>query len=168
MELEWLGKYRGIIEKLVKFGNSYAQTYKNEYSYKTSIKFSASEIQVMEYILENEEKCENMAEIAYRLGISKSAFSKNVKKFVKKGLLEKYHMSNNHKDVIIKVSDFGKEIYKIYSDFAYETAFEKMFKILDEIPEEYIQKFAEVLEIASEVTDIKEEPQKKVELIKIE
>ncbi|WMJ81522.1 helix-turn-helix domain-containing protein [Clostridium sp. MB40-C1] len=105
MELEWMRKYRNFVEKIIKFGNSYAQSYKTEYNYNTSIKFSASQLQVVEYILENEENHQNMSEIASRLGISPSAFSKNVNKMVKKGLLEKFHTSDNRKDVIIKVSD---------------------------------------------------------------
>ncbi|KAJ52853.1 DNA-binding MarR family transcriptional regulator [Clostridium tetanomorphum] len=168
MKLEWIRKYRNFVEKMIKFGNSYAQSYKTEYNYNTPIKFSASQLQVMEYILENEERCENMAEIACRLGISSSAFSKNVNKMVKKGLLEKFHASDNRKDVIIKVSDFGKEIYKLYSEYAYETALKKMFEILDQIPNEYITKFTEILELSAEMTHLDKDQSEEIKLIKIE
>lgn len=97
MSLGWMGKNRVFVEKLVKFGNAYANSYKKEYPYNTSFQFSAAQIQVLEYILENEDKNQNMLEIANRLGISKSAFSKNVKKMVDKGLLEKYHTSEKTK-----------------------------------------------------------------------
>lgn len=169
MKLEWMGQHREFVEKIIKFGNSYAKAYKSEHYYNTPIAFSASQLQVLEYILENEERSDNMMEIAYRLGISKSTLSKHVKKMVEKGLLEKYHTSDNKKDVIIKVSDFGKEIYKIYAEFAYETAFKRIFEILDDVPREYLDKFTDVLDLASELTDIKEEKLKKsVELIRIE
>ncbi|MCY6958511.1 MarR family winged helix-turn-helix transcriptional regulator [Clostridium brassicae] len=168
MELEWMRKYRNFVEKIIKFGNSYAQSYKTEYNYNTPIKFSASQLQVVEYILENEENHQNMSEIASRLGISPSAFSKNINKMVKKGLLEKFHTSDNRKDVIIKVSDFGKEIYKIYSEYAYETSLKKMFEILDEIPDEYISKFTEVLELSAEMTHLDKNQPEEVKLIKIE
>ncbi|GMQ61958.1 MarR family transcriptional regulator [Vallitalea maricola] len=168
MKLEWMGKYRSFVEKIIKFGNSYAQSYKIEHSYNTSIKFSASQLQVMEYILENEERHQNMSEIACRLGLSPSAFSKNIKKMEKKGLMEKFHTSDNRKDVIIKVSDFGKEIYQSYSEYAYQKAFKKMFEILDQIPDQYIDKFIEVLELSSEMTRLDKDQSQEVKLIKIE
>ena len=84
MELTWMGKYRTFVEMLIKYGNSYAQSYNTEGDYGISAVFSPSQLQVLEYILENEEKNQNMAEIAARLGIMPSAFSKNVKKMTQK------------------------------------------------------------------------------------
>lgn len=168
MKLEWMGTYRGFIEKLIKYGNSYAQAYKVENAYATDIAFSAAQLQVMEYILENENENQNMAEIAGRLGITPSAFSKNVKKMVDKGLLEKYHMSTNKKDVIIRVSPLGKEVYAQYVKFAYERAYKEIFAILDEIPEPYIQKFTEILEISANETQLNRLNEKEVTYIKIE
>lgn len=127
MAVEWMGKYRTFVEKIVKYGNSYADSYKKEYNYNTVFLFSAAQIQVLEYLLENEDKNQNMLEIAKRLGISKSAFSKHVKKMVEKGLLEKYHTSDNKKNIIIKVSTIGKEVYSQYVQYAYEKCFKKYF-----------------------------------------
>jgi len=79
MKLEWLGEYRDFVEKMIKFGNAYANRYQKERYYGSEIRFSPSQLQTMEYILENEERNQNMAEVAARLGISPSAFSKNVK-----------------------------------------------------------------------------------------
>lgn len=149
MKLEWLGEYRFIIEKIIKFGNAYANMYKKEGDYAIDITFSSTELQVMEYILENEEINQSMAQIAERLAMSSSAFSKNVAKLVKKGLLEKYHTTKNKKVVIVKVSEKGKRAYKEYVDCVYTVSFKDMFAILDKIPEEYIDMFGEVLDIAA-------------------
>ena len=35
MKLEWLGEYRYIVEKIIKFGNAYATMYKKENDYAT-------------------------------------------------------------------------------------------------------------------------------------
>lgn len=88
MKLDWLGEYRLLMEKIIKYANTYARTYRKKMSYGTDILISAAEIQVLEYILENEEKYQNMAEIALRLGVSSSAFSKNVKQMLSKGSLK--------------------------------------------------------------------------------
>lgn len=150
MKLEWLGEYRNITEKIIKFGNSYANMYKKENDYAVGVTFSSTELQVMEYILENEELNQSMVEIAERLSMSPSAFSKNVAKLVKKGLLEKYHTNRNKKNVIVKVSEAGKKAYMEYVDCVYSVSFRDMFKILDKIPKEYINMFGEVLEIAAD------------------
>ncbi len=168
MKLEWMGKYRDFVEKLVRYGNSYAQAYKVESNYTDEIPYSAAQLQVMEYILENEEKNQNMAEIAGRLGITPSAFSKNVKKMVEKGLLEKYHTSINKKDVIIKVSPMGRQVYQKYTEFAYQRLYKELFEILDTIPEEYVSKFSKVLELSAEQTQLKRLREKDIVFIKID
>ncbi|HIU03350.1 MAG TPA: winged helix-turn-helix transcriptional regulator [Candidatus Onthocola gallistercoris] len=149
MKLEWLGEYREFTEKLIKFGNAYAAMYKNENDYACEVKFSSTQLQVMEYILENEERHQNMAEMASRLAMSPSAFSKNVTKMVAKGMLEKYHTSRNKKDVIVQVTEFGRKAYREYVACVYEVSFKDMFKIMDNIPKEYIDMFCQVLDIAA-------------------
>ncbi len=86
-----------------------------------------------------------MAEVAKRLGISPSAFSKNVKKMTEKGFLEKYQSTTNHKDIIIKVSPLGRKIYGEYVNSLLELRFQKTFEMLDEIPREYVDRFGEIL-----------------------
>ena len=168
MELTWMGKYRTFVEMLIKYGNSYAQSYNTEGDYGISTLFSPSQLQVLEYILENEEKNQNMAEIAARLGITPSAFSKNVKKMTQKGLLEKYHTSENRKNVIIRVSELGRKVYEEYTQFAYRRVYKEIFEILDTVPEEYVEKFTHILEISARETQMKRLTQKEVTLIKID
>ncbi len=168
MKLEWLGEYRLFMEKIIKYANTYARTYRKRMSYGTDILISAAEIQVLEYILENEEKYQNMAEIALRLGISSSAFSKNVKQMLSKGLLEKYHSVNNRKDVIIQPSALGRSVYTDYCKFVKKDFIDKMEEVLKDVPQEHINKFVTVLDIlADRLIDDPEDSSSK-ELIKIE
>ena len=150
MRLEWLGKYGDFVEKLVHYGNAYAQNYNTERSFGVGASFSASEIQTLEYILTNQDKNQNMAEMAYYLGIPASTFSKNVNKMMKKGLVEKYHISTNRKEIILRVSDFGKDVYEQYSRFAYERLYKDVFSVRDQIPAEYVEKFTQILKLCAE------------------
>lgn len=150
MRLEWLGKYGDFVEKLVHYGNAYAQNYNTERSFGVGASFSASEIQTLEYILTNQDKNQNMAEMAYYLGIPASTFSKNVNKMMKKGLVEKYHFSTNRKEIILRVSDLGKDVYEQYSRFAYERLYKDVFSVLDQIPAEYVEKFTQILKLCAE------------------
>ena len=150
MRLEWLGKYGDFVEKLVHYGNAYAQNYNTERSFGVGASFSASEIQTLEYILTNQNKNQNMAEMAYYLGIPASTFSKNINKMMKKGLVEKYHISTNRKEIILRVSDFGKDVYEQYSRFAYERLYKDVFSVLDQVPAEYVEKFTQILKLCAE------------------
>lgn len=142
--------------------------YKVESDYAVDVSFSSSEPQVMEYILENEELNQSMAQIARRLSMSTSAFSKNASKLVKKGLLDKYHTNRNKKVVIVKVSDKGRKAYSEYVECVYAVSFRDMFKVLEKIPKEYIDMFGEVLDIAAERWGTGRNEMAPEELIKIE
>lgn len=148
MQLTWMGEYRDLIEQLIRYANRYAQCYTLEQNFDTPVNFSYSQLQVLEYILENEERRENMAAIAARLGISPSSFSKHVNRMVQKGLLEKYHTGRNRKDVIIRGSPLGQQVYGQYAQFVYRNGFQAVFALLDEIPREYIDKFTHVLAVS--------------------
>lgn len=92
MKLEWLREYRDFTEKLIKFANAYAGMYKQEKYYAKDIAFNSIQLQVMEYLLENEERNDKMAQIAQRLAITPSTFSKTVAKLEGKGMVEKPHL----------------------------------------------------------------------------
>ena len=55
MKLAWMGEYRDVVEKLIRYCNIYAAVYKKEAYRGTDVKISYSQIQVVEYLLENEE-----------------------------------------------------------------------------------------------------------------
>ena len=57
----------------------------------------------MEYLLENEERRDNMTAIAKRLGITRSNFTKIVKRLEEKGLVEKRYLSGNRKSMTVTV-----------------------------------------------------------------
>ena len=66
-DTEWMGKYRKLMEVITRFGNVYARTSRGEQNYNTPITFSASQIQILEYLLENENDLHNMLTIAEHL-----------------------------------------------------------------------------------------------------
>lgn len=146
MKLQWMGEYRAFVEKLNKYANVYASMYNKEDYYGTSIPISISQIQVLEYLLENEELNQNMSEIAGRLGISPSAFTKLVNKLTQKDLLEKFYMEGNRKNIIIRVTDHGRRLYQNYSNYIYEKSFSKMFHAGEGLPKKYLPVVAKMLD----------------------
>ncbi|MFD1886278.1 MarR family winged helix-turn-helix transcriptional regulator [Paenibacillus wenxiniae] len=169
MKLDWMGNHRTLIEKIIRYGNAYSNTYKLQRSYGTDVLFSAAQIQTLEYILEAEDQDEKMSEMAARLGVSPSTFSKNVKNLTEKGLLEKYHLSGNRKDIYVKPSDKGREVYTEYTRFVQELCFDELFKHADKITEADKASFIRILDLLADVLvwyGEKEPPARK--LVKIE
>ena len=73
-----MGEYRDLINHTIRTYNTYAHYYTKRGSFGTEALFSLSEIQVIEYILENEEENLPMVEVARRLGLSASSFSRGL------------------------------------------------------------------------------------------
>ena len=145
MHLEWMGEYREVVESLIHYCNVYAGVYKKEMTHGTDVSFSYAQIQVLEYLLENEELNQNMSCIATRLGITFSTFSKVVNKLESKGLLEKYYLEGNKKNIVVRVSELGRQVYATYSEEILKKHFAGMFEYLKEIPSEYLPAIAKAL-----------------------
>lgn len=145
MGTEWMGRYRNMVEAMIRFGNVYAQTLSEPGFIECSAEITGEELQVLEYILENEVLHLNMAEIAKRLSIPQSSFSKLVKRLTQKGLLEKYHSKSNRKNVIICVSEYGKKVYDEYVQSSVNGKWGRMFENLDDISEDSLAAFTQAL-----------------------
>mgnify|MGYP005797211705 FL=1 len=72
MKLEWMGEYRDVVEAIIGVANIYNQIYNYKVFSDPSgkILLTANEVQIIEYIYENEERNDNMSEVARRLSIS--------------------------------------------------------------------------------------------------
>ena len=138
MKLAWMGEYREVVEALIHYCNIYAAAYKVEKMQFQGVSYSYAQIQVLEYLLENEERNENMSAIAARLGITRSNFTKIVNRLVAKGLLDKAYMPGSRKAMKLTVNELGRELYTAYSQEILRWHFSPMFRELAKIsPEDY-------------------------------
>ena len=133
MKLSWMGQYRDVVDALIHYCNIYAAAYKIEKMEYRNITYSYAQIQVLEYLLENEERNEHMSAIAARLGITRSNFTKIVNRLVAKGLLEKNYLPGSRKELKITVNALGRELYEAYSRDILRWHFSPMFVQLDRI-----------------------------------
>ncbi|MBR6039935.1 MAG: MarR family transcriptional regulator [Clostridia bacterium] len=131
MKLEWMGQNREIVEALIHYCNIYAGVYRIEKMSFHGIAYSYSQIQVLEYLLENEERNDNMSAIAHRLGITRSNFTKIVTRLCNKGLVEKVRVPGSRRDLNVVVNDLGRELYEDYAKGVLKRHFEPMFRDLD-------------------------------------
>ena len=131
MKLQWMGDHREIVEALIHYCNIYAGVYRIEKMHYEGISYSYAQIQVLEYLLENEERNENMSSIAHRLGITRSNFTKIINRLEAKGLVERVHMPGSRRELCVCVNDLGRTQYEDYSKGVLKRHFEPMFRDLD-------------------------------------
>ena len=149
MELAWMSKYRNILSTLYRAANAYSQSCTKE-RLGHNVKFSAYEVQIIEYILEYHDQHKNMQWYANQLGLSKSCFSKYVKRLTSNGLLEKYHTTQNKKNIILAVSELGKKEYQEYAEYAEKTWFHELFSIFDAMTPGELEQFEKVIRLWGE------------------
>ncbi len=136
MKLDWMGEYRGVVEALIHYCNIYAGVYRIEKMTYRDVRYSYAQIQVLEYLLENEERGDNMCSIARRLGITRSNFTKITQRLVQKGLVEKKSLPGCRRDLCVEVTPFGRELYEDYSKGVFLRHFSSMFEELEKLTPE--------------------------------
>ena len=167
MKLEWMGQYRELIASLFRFGNAYSQIAKQQ-TVGDKVRYGPYEVQIMEHILEYGDNNPNMAWYAAKLGVDRSTFSKYAKKLAEKGLIEKYHLSGNRKNIILRLSALGNEEYEKYIRVAEDTWFTEFFSMLQQMPETSIRDLRKVLDTWADWCFVLSEEEKEEQLIKIE
>ena len=139
MKLEWMGPYRPLVEEYIKAMNRYARSYRDTNMEIDGVPLSAATIQVLEYILENEEEQLPMARLAERLGVTRGAFSKTTALLCSQGLVEKRHPEQSGREYVLTLTLKGRKVYERYSNAVYKRLFEPIFQELGQMSPEQIE-----------------------------
>lgn len=143
----WMGRYRRLIESIVKHRNAFARVMNTKTEQHDEISLSIVEWEVLEYVIEHESDDSSMAQLSERLIIPNSSFSKITKTLCAYGLIEKYQMVNNRKNIILKPSEYGRRFYLERSAALREQMFDAFFKALEGVSDENLEQFALALDI---------------------
>ena len=153
MKLEWMGKYRPLVEAYIKAANSYARSYRETVMEIEGVPLSAATVQVLEYILENEEDQLPMARLAQRLGVTRGAFSKTTSMLCEQGLVEKRHPEESGREYILTLTDKGHRVYTAYSEAVHRSIFRPIFRELDRLSPDQLEAVLKVYQIINERED---------------
>ena len=107
--------------------------------------YKASEVHCIEYIGKNIDT--NVTKLTESFYMTKGAMSKVTKKLIKKGYIESYQKPENKKEIYFKLTEEGKEIYKIHEKLhkeflerdkvVFEKVTEKQFEDMIKFVERY-------------------------------
>ena len=166
MKTEWMGRYRPLVAALVRHSNGVVRGQGSKREYPEGISLSSTEWQVLEYIVEHENDDDCMLFISESLGIPQSTFSKAVKTLSSLGLIDRYQMINNRKNIILKPTKRGSEVYETRAQMIYEKNFKPFFEALETVDDETLGVIVNALNILNTIFD---KPQyQKDKLVKLE
>lgn len=85
----------------------------NKFKMEDSLKgYKSSEVHCIEYIGRNADS--NVTKLAESFYMTRGAMSKITKKLLKKGIIESYQKPDNKKEIYFRLTEQGKEVYKIH------------------------------------------------------
>ena len=85
----------------------------NKFKMEDSLKsYKSSEVHCIEYIGRNVDS--NVTKLAESFYMTRGAMSKITKKLLKKGIIESYQKPDNKKEIYFRLTEQGKEVYKIH------------------------------------------------------
>lgn len=151
------GRYHDLVLALVRHSNSVNRVLNTETNI-GGFGLTVQEYQLLEAVAEYEDENWIMSDYASHLGISLSSISKMASKLTSLGLITKYKLSTNKKNIILKPTDTGIELYhRFFSDISGKL-FAPFYAKLDTIPEEYLERMTEAINVFSgELKDDAEE-----------
>lgn len=142
--------YERLLEKLMRLINIYQEHEAIPRNYGTDEVYYSLEIHTIHIIGKNPGI--NVTEIASWHGISKSAVSKVIKKLERKEAVFRYKAPDNNKEVLFELTEKGKEAYIGHIEH-HKRQEELIFNKLDELPDEKLHNFEEVLSVFEEYSE---------------
>lgn len=171
MESEWMGRYRPLVAALIRQTNIAISDLSVKHDIGNGIYLNNNEWQILEYIVEHRNDDDRMIYISQRLAIPQSTFSKVVKKLVAAKLVERYQMANNRKNIILKPTELGIDLYNENVKKIVAQRFAVFFKPLESLSDEALAAFTQALDALSDEIESSEgldDPEKRIELIKLD
>lgn len=163
-----MGRYRRLVEELVRHRNHYVRAVNSKTEENGDISISVLEWEMLEYIIEHDGEDFSMIRISEKLAIPQSSFSKFTRTLCGYGLLEKYRMVGNRKNIILRPTQKGIDFYNERVKDLMENVFGPFFKALDPLSDADVDRVADAithLNTGFVASDTKSQPG---ELVKLE
>ena len=100
---------KDLLERFVRLVNKYNALGKHPMTYGTQHKFHHSERHMLDIV--GDDPGLNLTEFAKAVGVTKGAISQVVSKLEKKGALIRFKSDDNDKEVLVRLTQQGKQIY---------------------------------------------------------
>ena len=168
MDYRWMGRYRALVSALARHVNTIDKIKANfQTEISEGVYIDHLTWQIMEYFIEHHSNTCNMIDIAARLGIPQSSFSKKVKLLKQYGFIERFHAEGNKKEIIVRPTDRAMQFYTQNTADNVRKLFQPFFDKLEGFSDEELARFAHAIETLSRGANREEEITNKAKLVKL-
>lgn len=145
MKLTWMGNSRELIRSLIYYANMTTRNLSATFPPALGVELTKCEYQVLEYVVEFEDERRIMTDIANGLGLIQSVVTRSAKHLVSMGLVEKYRMSGNRKNIVLRPTERGREVYLEIKNLYVEPVFAQFLSYMESLPPERAAEFTEAI-----------------------
>ena len=145
LELTWMGRYRELVRALVFYSNNSNRGVLRKQPSEREFHLTQHEYQILEYICEFEDSNRIMTDISKDLGILQSNITKATKHLLELGLIERYRIPGNKKNIVLKPTALGLETYGMYCSEEIKPVFTQFFETLDGFSDEQLAQFEKAI-----------------------
>jgi len=166
----WMGRYAPLIAALIKHSNIITKNSAVKMHIYENIYLTTNAWQILEYIVDNRDQNNPMIHISEKLGIPQSSFSKVIAELCQMGLVEKYKLASNKKNIILKPTALALEAYTYHTQHSYQSYFKRFFEAMEGFSDDELERFTQAISILSKdiVDDTPPPSEENPQLIKIE
>lgn len=141
-----------LIEQILRLHSLYESIQKQYISLNGTLSLTTGEIHLIEAI--GKHPAYNVSELGISLGITKGAVSQMALRLEKKKLITKVHEADNGKNILLRLSPTGKQVFTAHQKFhaamyaeleQYPEALEQTKKMLD-VLERYLNHYKEMID----------------------
>lgn len=169
MDYEWMGRYRALVAALTRHVNVLE---KLKDGFRAELPDGAyidrPAWQILEYFIEHGDNTHNMLEIATKLGIPQSTFSKKVNMLKRYGFIERFFAEGNRKEIIVRPTEKAFAFYKQNTDGYVSKIFEPFFEKLERFSDEEIASLTEAFDAFTDACETKEQKPHTLKYIKMD
>ncbi len=149
METNWMGRYRPLIAAIYFHSNNNARNMHIRVPMLGGIALNSQEWQTLEYLLEHESEDSNMRQISENLGIPQSSLSKAVKTLSVHGLVKRYHLGKNKKNIILRTTPLARELYNNFVPQMMDHGMGDFFEKLKDIDDDTLKTLTDAIVLFS-------------------
>lgn len=131
MDKEWMGRYKELVGALVMHVNVVYKGVATKIDVGDGIVLTPQEWQTLDFLVYHDDTNYSMADVSRALGIAPSSFTRIVKSLKDYNLIERFQVSYNKKNVIIKPTEYGLDLYSRVDNTNRKAMFQRFFEDLE-------------------------------------
>lgn len=131
-------RYKQLVKAIMRHVNIVSSGLNEPMDLSKDIVVTAQEWLVVEEVVEQRDAYNSMVELSRQIGIPQSSFSRMINHLQKVGLVEKYRVKGNKKNIVLRPTELAMQIYEEQTTGLGEAIWSEFYKELDTLTDENI------------------------------